>query len=526
MAAAAHSTTDLRILKSIGFRAFLATQFLGAFNDNLFKLLLVCFAMNLLSREQQNNYIPLATALFTLPYILFSSYAGFLADRFSKRAVMIATKAAEIAIMGCGYYFFRVHATTPLLLVLFAMGAQSAFFGPAKYGFLPEVLPANALSRGNGAVQLFTFLAIILGGAAAGRLATMYIEPPPPAAMVEQAATAGEKLTGSTATSTPATSTPATSTPATSTPASALVTDTATAPNVLPQDRKYAHPPSAPASTASTDLGAIPVSVTGTSAGTTELSVTTAPPATVHLAAIYCVGIAVIGFIASLLIMPTPPGHRGAAFTWNPLSTHWQTIRAMRKDHLLILCLFGNAFFWFIGVLFQSNLPLLVKNDIGASDQTVGLLLAAVALGIGIGSSAAGFLSRGKIEYGLVLPGGFFMALFAISLGLFGRWLAPAILCVSLMGFCSGFFQLPLVTAIQKRSPADRRGQFMGAVNAVDCLAMLLAAAFHRLLIKPLGLSASAVFVVLGLLTLGVLLLMIKKAPALIWRAKQLSLRP
>ncbi|MGI5924167.1 MAG: MFS transporter, partial [Lentisphaeria bacterium] len=245
-------------------------------------------------------------------------------------------------------------------------------------------------------------------------------------------------------------------------------------------------------------------------------------PTQVHRAAIHCVIIAVIGFITSLLIMPTPPGHRDAVFTWNPLSTHWQTLHAMRRDRLLILCLLGNCYFWFMGVLFQSNLPLLVKNDIGASDQTVGMLLAAVALGIGIGSSAAGFLSRGKIEYGLVLPGGLLVALFAIILGVFGRWLAPAAICVSLMGFCSGFFQLPLVTSIQKRSPADQRGQFMGAVNAVDCLGMLLAAAFHWLLIKPLGLSASAVFVVLGLLTLGVLLMMSKNAPSLLARAKQL----
>jgi hypothetical protein len=62
----------------------------------------------------------------------------------------------------------------------------------------------------------------------------------------------------------------------------------------------------------------------------------------------------------------------------------------------------------------------------------------------------------------------------------------------------------------------------MGAVNAVDCLGMLLAAVFHWLLIKPLGLSASAVFVVLGLLTLGVLMMMSKNAPSLLARAKQL----
>jgi acyl-[acyl-carrier-protein]-phospholipid O-acyltransferase/long-chain-fatty-acid--[acyl-carrier-protein] ligase len=496
MTATRHTNKDLQALKSTGFRAFLATQFLGAFNDNLFKLLLICFAMSLLSQEQQKNYVPLATALFTLPYILFSSYAGYLADRFSKRLVMIATKAAEIAIMTCGYYFFRIHATTPLLLVLFAMGAQSAFFGPAKYGFLPEVLPAKALSRGNGAMQLFTFLAIILGGAAAGRLASMHLESTP-AVIVQQGEHGGEA------------------------------------------GAKTQLSPNADAMT-STALGGAAedanVAVATAEATTAEATIadanahaTAAIPqhrSTVHVAAIYCVAIAIIGFLTSLFILPTPPGHRDAHFTWNPLSTHWQTLRAMRRDHLLILCLFGNAYFWFVGVLFQSNLPLLVKNDIGASDQTVGLLLAAVALGIGIGSSSAGFLSRGKIEYGLVLPGGLLMALFAIVLGICGRWLAPAVLCVSIMGFCSGFFQLPLVTAIQKRSPADRRGQFMGAVNAVDCLAMLLAAAFHWLLIKPLGLSASAVFVVLGLLTLWVLLLMINQAPSLLWRARRLQILP
>lgn len=420
MSAAASSNTGLRVLHGVGFRAFLATQFLGAFNDNLFKMLLVCFALKVLTKEEQNNYIPLATALFTLPYILFSSYAGFLADRFSKRQVMIATKAAEIVIMSFGYLFFLRQTLNPLLLVLFTMGAQSAFFGPAKYGFLPEVLPANTLSRGNGAVQLFTFLAIILGAAAAGRLSTVH-------------------------------------------------------------------------------TGAI------------------------HLAALYCIGVAIIGFITSLLILPTPPGHRNAVFSWNPLSSHWQTLRAMRRDHLLILCLLGNSYFWFMGALFQSNLPMLVKNDLLASDQTNGLLLAAVALGIGIGSSAAGLLSRGKIEYGMVLPGGALMALFSIVLGILGHWLIPAIVCVSLMGFSSGFFQLPLVTAIQQRSPEDRRGQFMGAVNAVDCLAMLLAAACHWLLIKPLGLSPSAAFVVLGALTIAVLLVMSHQAPALLWRAKKLT---
>lgn len=150
-------------LKTPGFIAYLATQFAGAFNDNLFKLLLICFASNLLAGTGHDKiYVPIAGALFILPFLLCSSYAGYLADRFSKKQVMVGTKVAEIVIMLCGLLLFRLQTVNLLLLVLFCMGAQSTFFSPAKYGFLPETLPAAELSRGNGLNQLFTFLAIIL----------------------------------------------------------------------------------------------------------------------------------------------------------------------------------------------------------------------------------------------------------------------------------------------------------------------------------------------------------------------------
>ena len=168
------TASSTSVLHSMGFKAFLATQFLGAFNDNVFKLLIICSAMNVLSPEASKSYVPLASAVFILPYLLFSGYAGFLADRYSKRQVMIGTKWLEVVIMLLGWWLFWQGAIYWLLPVLFLMGAQSAFFSPAKYGFLPEVLPEKHLPRGNGATQLFTFLAIIFGGWAGGELSEQF----------------------------------------------------------------------------------------------------------------------------------------------------------------------------------------------------------------------------------------------------------------------------------------------------------------------------------------------------------------
>jgi acyl-[acyl-carrier-protein]-phospholipid O-acyltransferase / long-chain-fatty-acid--[acyl-carrier-protein] ligase len=158
------------VLKSKGFRSFLVTQFLGAFNDNAFKQVVILSMVSLLSGQEETRYVALAGALFTLPFLLFSSYAGFLADRFSKKQVMVWAKVAEIVVMGLGGLAFATQNLNAILMVVFLMGLQSTFFSPAKYGLLPEVLPDEGLSRGNSVLQLFTFLAIILGTAVAGIL--------------------------------------------------------------------------------------------------------------------------------------------------------------------------------------------------------------------------------------------------------------------------------------------------------------------------------------------------------------------
>ena len=162
------------IVKSGGFKALLTTQFLGAFNDNAFKVVIQLLAITLILKQagegEEALYVALTMAFFTAPFILFSTYAGFLADRFSKKRIMVWVKFAEIGIMVFGGFALASGSIPFMIAMLCLMGAQSTFFSPAKYGILPEILPDEELSRGNGQIQLWTFLAIIAGTAFGGVL--------------------------------------------------------------------------------------------------------------------------------------------------------------------------------------------------------------------------------------------------------------------------------------------------------------------------------------------------------------------
>jgi acyl-[acyl-carrier-protein]-phospholipid O-acyltransferase/long-chain-fatty-acid--[acyl-carrier-protein] ligase len=165
-----------------------ATQFLGAFNDNVFKqsLLLLFVTVPLTDAAGrpagEKDLQWLGTFLFSLPFILFSGYAGYLADRYSKWWVIFCSKVAEIVIMLAGLGMFLLLAQRGMSLtmalgfsgVLFFMGAQSAFFGPSKYGILPELFRPRDLPAANGLILMTTFLAIILGSALAGGLLSAY----------------------------------------------------------------------------------------------------------------------------------------------------------------------------------------------------------------------------------------------------------------------------------------------------------------------------------------------------------------
>ncbi len=142
-----------------------SVQFLGAFNDNLFRsatVMLIVFTLN--ENPQQIGLLTsLAAGIFILPFFLFSAFAGNLADQIEKTKLVRRIKLTEIIIMSFGAWAIMSSSLPALFVLLFLMGTQSAFFGPIKYSILPEYLSVNELSRGNGWFSASTFIAILLG---------------------------------------------------------------------------------------------------------------------------------------------------------------------------------------------------------------------------------------------------------------------------------------------------------------------------------------------------------------------------
>jgi acyl-[acyl-carrier-protein]-phospholipid O-acyltransferase/long-chain-fatty-acid--[acyl-carrier-protein] ligase len=157
------------------FWALNITQFQGAFSTNAFQNLLSYMVLGMgLTHAQRDKMVPLILLFFSVPLVLFSMAGGFLADRFSKRQVVIGTKLIEIAAMAAGIVALGTGYFPLQLAVLFVVATQAALFGPSKYGLLPEVLPEKWLSWGNGILELLTFLAIISGTVAAGLMSDRF----------------------------------------------------------------------------------------------------------------------------------------------------------------------------------------------------------------------------------------------------------------------------------------------------------------------------------------------------------------
>src|SRR5260370_6744782 len=158
-----------------GFWSLFVTQFQNAFSDNALKFLTVFIIIALgYSQEERGRLVPLVGFVFALPFVVFSMTGGYLDDRSSKRNVIIGIKLAEIGIMSLALFgLWRDHVAL-LFAVLFLMSTHSAFFGPNKYGLLPELLGEKELSWGNGMIQLGTFIAAITGTVAAGFLSDTF----------------------------------------------------------------------------------------------------------------------------------------------------------------------------------------------------------------------------------------------------------------------------------------------------------------------------------------------------------------
>ncbi len=384
-----------------GFWALIVTQFQGAFSDNVVKNLVVfvtLFGANL-SLAEKNSCGESIAALFALPFILFSMAGGFLADRFSKRAVMLGVKVFELFIMLlvlAGLWTWNKHL---LLAGVFLMGTHSAIFGPAKYGSLPELLPEQKLSWGNGILELGTFMAIILGTVAAAVMAQAF------------------------------------------------------------HGRQW-------------------------------------------LSGFILIALALVGFVFCLGISKIPAANPSKKFNANFPREIWRQVRAMRGDRPLWLALLGNSYFSFFGMLLLLNLFFYGSQTLGVDETHIGLLNVALALGIGLGSLAAGYLSGGKIEYGLVPFGAFGLSVCAALLGLSSVSVAGSLALLALLGFAGGFFIVPIAALLQHRPARENKGQIQAVANWFAFVGVFLASGAHWLLAQKLQFSPREIFLTGGVLTL------------------------
>ena len=154
---------------------YLATLGLDAFNDNAYKVSVSLTVMaKLLPQEGGTLLISAASAVFILPYILVSSFAGSLTDRLSKRTILVGAKCGEVAVMAVGAAGFYAGHIPTLFVAMFLNGIQSAIFSPAKFAIIPELVEAGAIAKTNGRVEAMTFLAIVCGTAAGALLMPVF----------------------------------------------------------------------------------------------------------------------------------------------------------------------------------------------------------------------------------------------------------------------------------------------------------------------------------------------------------------
>ena len=395
----ANSTGYSALLLDGGFQSFLWTQFLGAFNDNVYKMIVSVGAVELAANQLLGSrYLALAGAVFVLPFLLFAGYAGQIADRLSKTRVLKITKAFEIGIMAVGMAALYMRSIEMLLAVLFLLAMQANFFSPAKYGILPEMLSEAQLTRANGLLELSTFAAIVLGTSVGSFLFARWKDEP-------------------------------------------LV------------------------------MGGMLLAIAG------------------------------VGSLTSLFIGKVPASGSQRPMLWNPFAEVWTGTKRIGRDRPLWLTVAGISYFWFVGALFQMAVILVGHESLRLSDTHAGLLVTALAVGIGAGSVAAGWLSGDSIEIGLVPFGAALLGICSILLG-FAHAFSTTLLWLGAAGFAGGLFIVPLNAFLQEHAAPEEKGRLLATNNFFNMIGVVLASGALYLFHDILRWTPSHILAALGAVTL------------------------
>ena len=366
-------------------------QFLGAFNDNLFKqIVLLLFVAVPTASGGTSDMQWLATIVFSLPFVLFSGVAGYYSDRNSKSRVVFLCKAAEIAIALAGVATFLVYAKigvgmvviAGLCFVLFCFGTQSAFFGPGKYGILPEILENRDLPGANGIIVMLTFMSIIFGMSAAGVLKDAF----------------GDRL---------------------------------------------------------------------------------------WIPGVVCVGIAVVGTMAAMMIRSTPPADKDLAFDASALTIPKDMRHLLRSDRPLCGALFISCVFWMTAAIVQQSVNGFGKYQLMLEkDALISYLVATISLGIAIGAAICGWISKGKLKWSMLRWGatGITGTLICMSLSRHGQHVLGywgSLVVLTLLGVFTGMFAIPLQVFLQARPPEELKGRMIATQNFMNWIAIILSGVIY-----------------------------------------------
>ncbi len=205
-------------------------------------------------------------------------------------------------------------------------------------------------------------------------------------------------------------------------------------------------------------------------------------------------GFTVVGLVTSLGISPVPAANPARKLRVNPLGDLLVQIGVIRQDRVLAWAVAGNIYFWFLSALLQFTIVIYGHAVLRVNEAQISYLQAAAVIGIGIGSLAAGYLSGGKIEYGLIPLGALGMTLFGALVARPGLTFSSAATNLALLGFFGGFFAVPINALIQHRPAPERRGGVIAAANWLSFVGVFLAAGVYYLLTTVFHLRPGGVF--------------------------------
>ena len=283
---------------------------------------------------------------------------------------------------------------------VFLISTQGALFGPSKYGLLPELLPENKLSWGNGVIELGTFIAAITATMAAGFMADAF---------------RGRHI----------------------------------------------------------------------------------------WSGVILLGFTLLGLATSFGISRVPAANPKREFRVNPFADLGGQLSVIAKDRALGWAVVGNTFLWFLAALLQFVVVVYGHDMLHVNEAEISYLQAAIGIGIGVGSLAAGYLSHGKIELRLVPIGGIGMTVFGFLVSRHGLGLWPVRVDLGMLGFFGGFYAVPLNAMIQHRPKLEEKGGVIAAANLLSFVGVFLAAGLYFALSSVASLKPNQIFFVGAVMTLS-----------------------